>query len=54
MKTIDIEIVENGAIVRIRPEDKKGKDGNVIYEEPERRVIQGDKSKILQELADIL
>ena len=54
MKSLNIEIVENGAIIRIQPDDKTDKNGNEIYQTPDIKVIQGNKSKILQELADIL
>lgn len=54
MKTLDVEFVENGAIISYRKEIKKDKDGNEIYESPQRKVIVGGTPAILQEIANII
>jgi len=54
MKTLDVEFVENGAVISYRKEIKKDKDGNEIYEAPQRKVVVGNNAAVLQEIADII
>ena len=54
LRSIEITIVENGAIISYRREPTKKEKEKDMFVEPEKIVVEGKTPKILQAVADVM